>query len=404
MKIDPVAPVTPEDLGGRKLRGQIHRIAAATGTSIIALQGVALAAADGKQPYRQLGGGWPHSWARNDRGYRDDDCHHRCVPAQEVWQAKGFVRGREARAVVDRFPPSGALRSAPMSMNPSPPASGEVALIAMPFGGIHAPSLDLSLLRAELERVNVSCDVHYFNLDFAERIGIAQYDRYADNSDGASLGEWRFSDCLFPRPEKEGERFVEEVLIPLERFTLEGIEQFERERALAGPFLADCLRARDWSRYRVIGFTTTFAQNTPSLAFARMIKQVAPGSAIVFGGANCEGEMGLQLRRSFPWIDFVCTGEGDEVFPELARQLLGRSPRAPLPGIASDGHDPPSPARMVTDLDRLPHPDFLAYFDRVEHSPLRERLSPWIPMETSRGCWWGEKHHCKFCGLNGQSM
>jgi ribosomal peptide maturation radical SAM protein 1 len=25
-------------------------------------------------------------------------------------------------------------------------------------------------------------------------------------------------------------------------------------------------------------------------------------------------------------------------------------------------------------------------------------------METSRGCWWGEKHHCTFCGLNGLSM
>lgn len=25
-------------------------------------------------------------------------------------------------------------------------------------------------------------------------------------------------------------------------------------------------------------------------------------------------------------------------------------------------------------------------------------------METSRGCWWGQKHHCTFCGLNGTAM
>jgi ribosomal peptide maturation radical SAM protein 1 len=25
-------------------------------------------------------------------------------------------------------------------------------------------------------------------------------------------------------------------------------------------------------------------------------------------------------------------------------------------------------------------------------------------MESSRGCWWGQKHHCTFCGLNGASM
>ena len=27
-----------------------------------------------------------------------------------------------------------------------------------------------------------------------------------------------------------------------------------------------------------------------------------------------------------------------------------------------------------------------------------------MAFETSRGCWWGEKHHCTFCGLNGGGM
>jgi ribosomal peptide maturation radical SAM protein 1 len=27
-----------------------------------------------------------------------------------------------------------------------------------------------------------------------------------------------------------------------------------------------------------------------------------------------------------------------------------------------------------------------------------------VPYETSRGCWWGQKHHCTFCGLNGEGM
>ncbi|MFZ0228010.1 MAG: RiPP maturation radical SAM C-methyltransferase, partial [Mycobacterium sp.] len=29
---------------------------------------------------------------------------------------------------------------------------------------------------------------------------------------------------------------------------------------------------------------------------------------------------------------------------------------------------------------------------------------PRVTFETSRGCWWGAKHHCTFCGLNGLSM
>ena len=28
----------------------------------------------------------------------------------------------------------------------------------------------------------------------------------------------------------------------------------------------------------------------------------------------------------------------------------------------------------------------------------------YLPFESSRGCWWGQKHHCTFCGLNGSNM
>ena len=27
-----------------------------------------------------------------------------------------------------------------------------------------------------------------------------------------------------------------------------------------------------------------------------------------------------------------------------------------------------------------------------------------IPYETSRGCWWGQKHHCTFCGFDEQAL
>ncbi len=27
-----------------------------------------------------------------------------------------------------------------------------------------------------------------------------------------------------------------------------------------------------------------------------------------------------------------------------------------------------------------------------------------VPYETSRGCWWGQKKHCTFCGLNPLGM
>jgi radical SAM superfamily enzyme YgiQ (UPF0313 family) len=36
--------------------------------------------------------------------------------------------------------------------------------------------------------------------------------------------------------------------------------------------------------------------------------------------------------------------------------------------------------------------------------PRGARHQVWIPFESARGCWWGAKHHCTFCGLNGSAM
>jgi radical SAM superfamily enzyme YgiQ (UPF0313 family) len=50
---------------------------------------------------------------------------------------------------------------------------------------------------------------------------------------------------------------------------------------------------------------------------------------------------------------------------------------------------------------RLNYDDFLSTLD--DNFP-QKKVSPILLFETSRGCWWGEKAHCTFCGLNGASM
>jgi ribosomal peptide maturation radical SAM protein 1 len=53
-----------------------------------------------------------------------------------------------------------------------------------------------------------------------------------------------------------------------------------------------------------------------------------------------------------------------------------------------------------TELE-LDYDDFFASLDRLLPG---QNLKPDILFETSRGCWWGERAHCTFCGLNGGSM
>src|SRR5262249_20093691 len=56
------------------------------------------------------------------------------------------------------------------------------------------------------------------------------------------------------------------------------------------------------------------------------------------------------------------------------------------------------------ELDTLPIPDYDDYFIQRSQSPIGHRVKPSVLMESARGCWWGQKSHCTFCGLNGLTM
>lgn len=59
---------------------------------------------------------------------------------------------------------------------------------------------------------------------------------------------------------------------------------------------------------------------------------------------------------------------------------------------------------MVENLDDLPYPDFDDHFARLARSALCDQITPFLFFETSRGCWWGRKCRCTFCGLNGDRL
>ncbi|KFA90148.1 RiPP maturation radical SAM C-methyltransferase [Archangium violaceum] len=47
-------------------------------------------------------------------------------------------------------------------------------------------------------------------------------------------------------------------------------------------------------------------------------------------------------------------------------------------------------------------PDYEDFFSQHENTGLQEETR--LPFESSRGCWWGQKHLCSFCGLNGTNL
>ncbi len=118
--------------------------------------------------------------------------------------------------------------------------------------------------------------------------------------------------------------------------------------------------------------------------------------------------MGEEIHRQFPFIDFVCRGESDESFPRLVDALAGDASVGEIPGLVY--RDPAGatvtgpPARPVTDADTLQVPDYSDYFRAIGDDDAFRQVVPTLLMETSRGCWWGAKSHCTFCGLNGTGM
>lgn len=262
--------------------------------------------------------------------------------------------------------------------------SQRVALVIMPFAAEDGPALGASLLASGLRGRGIPCDLFYLNLEFAARLGLRTY-RAVDELTPFLPGEWAFAPSAFPEGLPDAENYFRECLTGGPIPSTELI----RARGLASGFVEHCRRAISWENYDVVGFSSSFQQNLASLALARLIKADHPEIRIVLGGANLEGPMGAAILDLCDFVDAVCDGEGDQAFPEYV--LSDERTRRVIRG------------GPVTDLDALPAPDFSDYFAALKSSGLD--LPPaktHLKIELGRGCWWGEKAACTFCGLNGQ--
>lgn len=301
---------------------------------------------------------------------------------------------------------------------PEPKEPGfRLALVCMPFASADRPSIQLGLLGAIAEAAGFAVDLLHFNLDLAEQLGPQLYENLCERR-AHMTGEWLFSPAAFgaDTPADEAAYLRE---FPAEAQWVQGLGKHTdyllelRQHILPG-FIQNRLNAVDWSQYRLVGFSSMFQQNVASLALARGIKQRHPELAVVFGGANMEGDMGREYARAFDFIDYVVSGEADDAFPALLRCLAqaDANTKRPLPRIAGvvarrgkvllDGGQAPP----IQNLDALPTPNYTPYFEQAKGLGLAAHYGPtWtLPYESSRGCWWGQKHHCTFCGLNGNGM
>lgn len=307
-----------------------------------------------------------------------------------------------------------------------------VALVNPPFAALSAPSFAVTQLQELLrqrfgtERAEVSA--HYLNIDFAKYLGYDLYTFIANTVDALNcgVGEWMFRRVAFPTAEDNAQEYFARYAHLLRRADGKSRAQ-EIMNKLPGmdALLDSMIDEHDLAGADLVGLTSMFAQNMPSFALARKLKERNPNILTVMGGANCESPMGEEIAKNVAAVDYVFSGpalvsfpqfveyamsgdlarceEIDGVIPNPAR--VARRPATSLPvlGQTTPAAAKKSPYGKDLDIDTKIEMDYGPFLDTVTRA-FPGQVKPILFFETSRGCWWGQKAHCTFCGLNGTSM
>jgi ribosomal peptide maturation radical SAM protein 1 len=297
-------------------------------------------------------------------------------------------------------------------------AGTSVVLVNMPWARLDTPSIQCGLLTAALRRGGHDVSTQYLNLELAALIGPQQYDAVAGaGSERVHLfGEWLFGLAAFgPAPEADEARYAEQYPEVFEAAAAAGITLAQvtdwRHRVLP-QWLDDLAERSFWEGASLVGFTSTFFQNVASLALARRLKTRRPEMTTVFGGANFDGKMYAEYLRAFPFVDCAVVGEGEVPIVDIADAVrAGNTDLSAIAGVRTLGTvlgtTKEIAARPLTTFASPITPDYDDYFATVSRLGKRDCIGSRpvrLLVEFSRGCWWGERHHCTFCGLNAKSM
>lgn len=297
----------------------------------------------------------------------------------------------------------------------APSKSLRVALVEMPFGPVAWPSIGTSLLKSQLIRAGHDCRVLYLNhwfLPYLGRLDRAAMELYHAISDafGPHLGEWIFVRAAFPgcTPSAADDReYLTRLAGPADLSNL--VDPARRLRGVVPAYLQECLDRMAWNEYDVVGFANSFSQLNASLALARGIHERCPDTPMIMGGCGCSDVMGSAVLRMSPLLKAVAVSEADHIIVEMVEAVHEGSDEglAAIPGIVF--HDAGGairsgpPKERLLDLNALPYPDYDDYYE-FRPEGIDEYFPFYIPLESSRGCWWGQKSHCTFCGLNPDRM
>ncbi len=291
----------------------------------------------------------------------------------------------------------------------------DISLVNMPNFPVIYPSLSLSLLKSILREGGIKNKIIYGNLLFRDICG-DDLARSTNKRRKNFLIEWLFSQYLWPEQEDNigcYTEFLQKIDPPASQTSSSKIRECladfrDRIRKFV-PSLAERILSDEPD---IVACTCLATQYFPSLAILKAVHNLAPRVITLMGGPSFEVPVAVATHKSFSFIDYIVLGEGDDLIKPLVTSMLEKGryiTEEELPeGVIGPVHRNNEYNNMEkikvilkNSLNDLPVPDYDDYFDTI--SSLKATKDLYIPVlhfESSRGCWWGEKIKCTFCGEN----
>ncbi|HLJ90024.1 MAG TPA: RiPP maturation radical SAM C-methyltransferase [Candidatus Angelobacter sp.] len=291
-----------------------------------------------------------------------------------------------------------------------------VALVNMPFANLALPSIALTQLKSVLESTfgsHISIEIFYLNHDFVRYLDLDFYAFLSDSMDSlnSGLGDWFFRHTAFPELPDNSEKYFNRYFPRYYPGTQQLRELLLQKRHGVDRFMEELIAKYSLDQADLIGFTSMFMQNTASFSMAKKLKRRNPALITIMGGANCEFPMGGVIAREVKDIDYVFSGPALKSFPQFVSLCMSREmwKASSIPGVFHHGMPMPETATPITvgeelTIDAHVELDYTSFISRMGEYFTDRKISPTLTLETSRGCWWGQRAHCTFCGLNSASM
>jgi ribosomal peptide maturation radical SAM protein 1 len=269
----------------------------------------------------------------------------------------------------------------------------KIALISLPWATLGQPSLALGYLQAILNKINLPCDSFHFSRKFYEalipychikNLALA-VNRFSGHSP-TLRSEWIFSRLAFQKDDPlYAQHYLKQEPVELTNISMFKMRQIFEEIIIK-------ISQMDWSAYKYIGFSCTFDQLISSLALSRLIKERYPDVIIMMGGEIFDEENAQEYIKKISWIDWIFVGEGEKTLPAaILTHQAGQSLVGQLGLVTKESNFCGLNTLTAEEFDNLPCPDFDEYYDKYP--------DPACIWELSRGCWYGDKNLCTFCGM-----